>query len=82
MFITPALTCGVTANNAFQASYALRAVIPSRRYGWELAYRQLRSLRSLAGGYDCIALRAGNAACDGDGVAEAMVWRRRPAFAR
>ena len=48
-----------------EASYALRAVIPSRRYGWGLAYRQLRSLRSLAGGYDCIALRAGNAACGG-----------------
>ena len=26
--------------------------------GGGLSYRQLRSLRSLAGGYDCIALRA------------------------
>ena len=33
-----------------------------------LSYRQLRSLRSLASGYDCIALRAGNAA-DGGYVA-------------
>ena len=35
-------------------------------------YRQLRSLRSLAGGYDCVALRAENAAFSGDGVAEAI----------
>ncbi len=33
--------------------------------GGGLSYRQLHSLRSFASGYDCIALRAGNAACGG-----------------
>ena len=57
----PALKSEVTANNAFQASYALRAnyraLSGAMREG-SFSYHQLRSLRLLAGGYDCIALRA------------------------
>ena len=41
---------------------ALQAVAPSGRYDRGRSYRQLRSLRSLAGGYDCVALRADDAA--------------------
>ena len=36
-----------------------------RHGGWGVSYRQLRSLRSLAGGYDYVALRAEDAACGG-----------------
>ena len=50
--------------------YRLRLCCPSGRgaltgamRGRGLSYRQLHSLRSFASGYDCIALRAGNAAC-------------------
>ena len=38
---------------------------PGAMVGGGVSFRQLRSLRSLASGYDCIALRADDAACGG-----------------
>ena len=55
----PALKGGVTANIAFQASYALRAVARSARHerGRHLTPLCV-PLRALEWGYDCFALRA------------------------
>ena len=41
---------------------ALQTVAPFGRCDRGRSYRQLHSLRSLAGGYDCVALRADDAA--------------------
>ena len=54
----PALKCGVTANIAFQASYALRAVRTSRAMIEEHLIALCVPLRALEWGYDCFALRA------------------------
>ena len=54
-------------------SFAFRAncrALAGTIVAWGASYRQLRSLRSLAGGYDCVALRARVAAFGSDGVAE------------
>ena len=54
-----------------------RFLVAPFRALWErgASYRQLRSLRSLTGGYACVALRAVNAAFGGNGVAEASRLR-------
>ena len=54
-----------------------RFLVAPFRALWErgASYRLLRLLRSLTGGYACVALRAVNAAFGGNGVAEASRLR-------
>ncbi|MCR5382156.1 MAG: hypothetical protein K6G44_14320 [Lentisphaeria bacterium] len=69
-------------------SFAFRAncrALAGAIVAWGASYRQLRSLSSLTGGYDCVALRVRVAAFGSDGVAETErragpPARRRDAF--